>query len=109
MNCHPLLLRLLHERSQQFDGLLRGICGEIDILEHVNTAIYLEWFAQAWSDATGQLPSQVQQQHCVFSKSALYGDTVYVHTQALDNGAWRQEVRQAGTNEVLVTNVLRGG
>ena len=81
---------------------------EIDILEHVNTAVYLEWFAQAWSDATGRLPNQVQRQHCVFNKSALYGDTVYVRTQAIDNGTWRQEVRQVATDEVLVTNMLRG-
>lgn len=79
---------------------------EIDILDHVNTAIYLEWFAQAWGEATGQMPNRVRRQHSTFSKSARYGDTIYVRTQALDNGTWRQEVRQAETDEVLVTNTL---
>ena len=79
---------------------------EIDILDHVNTAVYLEWLEQAWCDATGGRPTQITGHQTVFSKSARYGDLVRVISQPMDNGTCQQEIRHARTDEVLVSNIL---
>ncbi len=79
---------------------------EIDGLDHVNTAVYIEWCEQAWCEATGNRPGQIKRHQTVFSKSARYGDAVQVTTQPTDSGAWLQIIRNAVTDELLVTNTL---
>lgn len=81
---------------------------EIDMLNHVNTSIYIEWCEQAWCEATGQTPAQIRGHHCTFSKSARYGDAIEILTQPTDTGLWQQTIRNSTTGEALVTNVLSG-
>jgi acyl-CoA thioesterase FadM len=78
---------------------------EIDINNHVNTAVYVEWLEQAWCEATGQLPAVIAGHHTDFLRSAVVGDAVKIETQQCGPNIWQQAIKHARTDEVLVTNV----
>ena len=78
---------------------------EIDINNHVNTAVYLEWLEQAWCEATGQSPAAISGHHTEFLRSAVVGDAVKIETQQCGSCLWQQSIKHAQTGEVLVTNV----
>lgn len=82
---------------------------ELDMLRHVNTAVYLEWCEQAWCEATGGQPWDVRGHQLHFQRSARDGDAVRVSTQPAGAGLWRQTVALAGTGDALVTNVCVAG
>ena len=78
---------------------------EIDINNHVNTAVYAEWLEQAWCEATGQTPAPITGHHIEFLRSAMVGDAVKIETQQCGPGLWQQAIKHAQTDEMLVTNV----
>jgi acyl-CoA thioesterase FadM len=81
---------------------------EIDLNQHVNTAVYVEWLEQAWCEATGRTPAALSGHHIEFLRSAVVGDVVRIETQQCGPNLWQQEVKHADTNDVLVTNVCAG-
>ena len=82
---------------------------ELDVLRHVNTAVYLEWCEQAWCEATGRVPAGIHGHQLEFLRQAVLGDPITIVSQPTTTGVWRQEVRHAGTGEVLVTNLCWAG
>lgn len=80
---------------------------ELDMLRHVNTAVYLEWCEQAWHEATGRPPADVRGHHLEFLRSAGLADAISVVTRLTSTGVWRQEIQRAG--ETLATNLCLAG
>jgi acyl-CoA thioesterase FadM len=78
---------------------------EIDINQHVNTPVYLEWLEQAWCEATGGTPAAIAGHHAEFLRSAIVRDCVTIETQQCGPNLWQQAIKHAQTGEVLVTNV----
>ena len=78
---------------------------EIDINQHVNTAVYVEWLEQAWAEATNQSPANLRGHHIEFLHSAVVGDGVKIETQQCGPKLWQQAIKHAQTDEVLVTNI----
>lgn len=82
---------------------------ELDMLRHVNTAVYLEWCEQAWCEATGGQPWDIRGHQLHFQRSARDGDVVRVCSQSAGAGAWRQSVSLAGSGDALVANLCLAG
>lgn len=80
---------------------------ELDVLRHVNTAVYLEWCEQAWHEATGRPPTDVRGHQLEFLRSAMPGDAITLVTRLTSTGVWRQEIQRAG--ETLATNLCLAG
>jgi len=76
---------------------------ELDILRHVNTAVYLEWCEEAWRQATGRAPTAIRGHQLEFLRSAVLGDVITILTQPTSTGVWRQEIQRAG--QTLATNL----
>ncbi len=76
---------------------------ELDVLRHVNTAVYLEWCEQAWCEATGRAPADVRGHQLEFLRSAVLGDAITVVSRPTSTGVWHQEIQRAG--ETLATNL----
>jgi acyl-CoA thioesterase FadM len=81
---------------------------EIDINQHVNTPVYLEWLEQAWCEATDRAPTAIAGHHIEFLRSAVMGDCVRIETQLCGPNLWQQAIKNAKTDEVLVTNMCAG-
>ncbi len=84
---------------------------EIDMMRHVNNAVYFEWFEQAYAEATGELPANIAGHAIEFVRGAQLGDEVVItsqRTQSSQNNAivWVQEIRHSQTQEVIAMNKL---
>lgn len=88
-----------YERTAQYH--------EIDMMNHVNNAVYFEWFEQAWAQATGQSPANITGNAVEFIRGAQLGDTLLITSQATSNGVWKQEIRLANSNDLIATSQLR--
>lgn len=99
----PLGEVYLHERSVQHH--------ELDMMRHVNNAVYFEWFEQAYAEATGEVPASIAGNAIEFMRSAQLGDSVVIRTQRTQSAqthapVWRQEIRHHQSNELIAVNSL---
>ncbi len=79
---------------------------EIDGLGHVNNAFYIEWCEQAWFDACGRLPADVQAISVEFERPARAGNNVKIVSQPTSTGVWRQEIRLLDDDLLAATCLL---
>jgi acyl-CoA thioester hydrolase len=79
---------------------------ELDQLQHLNSAVYVEWFEQAWCEATGRTPAGIRGHQLEFLRQVTLGEPMSIVTQATDTGVWSQEIRHADTGELRARNWL---
>ncbi len=77
---------------------------ELDQLRHVNSAVYVEWFEQAWCELSGGVPGDIRGHQIEYLKQVTLGEPVRVITQPTDTGVWAQEIRHAETGELRARN-----
>lgn len=79
---------------------------ELDQLRHLNSAVYVEWFEQAWCERTGGVPSGLAGHQIEFLRQIMPGEPMRVITQPTDTGVFVQEIRHAETGELRSRNAL---
>ena len=77
---------------------------ELDQLRHLNSAVYVEWFEQAWCERSGRVPADLRGHRLEFLKQITLGEPMRVTTQPAGDGVWAQEIRHAETGELHARN-----
>ena len=94
------------EVGPAFEFLCAAQHRDLDQLRHVNTAVYVEWFEQAFCEAERTTPAQIRGHKLEFLRQTLLGEPMRIVSQRTATGVWRQELRHAHTGEVHVRDEL---